>query len=307
MEFTVYDICLASDWDWDRDFFGLVEKAARRREMTTYVVWPSNLEETILRLQEGYLHFRFIFDRASSTSAQFLRLYSALRSRDTHVLDSPERMVWASDKATMHCEFLNRGVKVPYTIILEPYSVSKEVRITEQEWKSLGRPFVIKPASTTGGGTGVVKNAENLEEVLVARREFPNDRYLIQKLVHPLESEGKRFWFRVFHVFGALFFTWWDDLTHLYEVLTEEMIACYRLQDMVRIARRISEICGLNFFSTEMVKNRDHQVLAVDYVNEACDLRMQPHFEDGVPSFTVNGIAERIVEIIHRRLISRGG
>ncbi len=304
MASQVYDICLASDWCWDREFFSLMEQSARERGITTYIVWPENLEETIFRLQAGDLHFRYLFDRAGSTPAPFNRLYAVLRNRHTRFLDSSERMAWASDKATMHHELLACGIKIPYTIILEPYSVTQDVRISEEAWSRLDRPFVIKPASTTGGGTGVIRNAKTLEEIAAARREFPDERYLIQKLVCPLESEQKRFWFRVFHVFGSLFFTWWHDQTHLYEVLTDEMLSRYKLDDMIRITQCIADICGLNFFSTEIALNLDNQLLVVDYVNEACDLRMQPDFADGIPAHIASGIAQKILESVRRQLRS---
>jgi len=109
----VYDLCLASDWDPDGDFFELVEEQARSRGMTTFLVWPRNLEETAARLRRNDLHFRFLVDRATNTTPEFIRLHESLACRSgalrTVVLDPPQCMLRVADKAIMHREFIRGG------------------------------------------------------------------------------------------------------------------------------------------------------------------------------------------------------
>jgi len=78
---------------------------------------------------------------------------------------------------------------------------------------------MIKQATTTGGGTGVVNDAVYIDDVQTVRRELREERCLLQRLAQPFEAGGMRFWFRVFFVLGSVNITWWDDRTHRYSIL----------------------------------------------------------------------------------------
>jgi carbamoylphosphate synthase large subunit len=98
----------------------------------------------------------------------------------------------------MHLEFITGGLQVPYTVILPPFHERKSVTLVPSDLAHLGNPFVIKPANTTGGGTGVVLNAATVEDVLAARQLHKNDKYLLQEFIVPKQLDGKRGWFRVY-------------------------------------------------------------------------------------------------------------
>jgi hypothetical protein len=72
----------------------------------------------------------------------------------------------------------------------------------------------------------------------------------------------------------------------------------YALQPLFGMVQDIAGICRLNFFSTEIVLNRAGQWVAVDYVNDTCDLRLKSRHADGVPDEVVQRIAERIADFI---------
>ncbi|MBN1466008.1 hypothetical protein JXA02_09615, partial [candidate division KSB1 bacterium] len=167
----------------------------------------------------------------------------------------------------------------------------------------LGRPFIIKPANTTGGGVGVVDGAESLHDVLAARREFKSDKYLLQEKVKPLHIDDKRFWFRGFYAFGLVQCVWWDDATHIYKELLPEEVTAYGLSPLFSITEKISTICKLNFFSTEICLTSSETFVVVDYVNEACDMRLQSLHADGVPDAIVQNIATSLCS--HVQMINR--
>jgi len=227
-----FDVCLATDWEHDRDFLSLLDRSLRSRELSTYIVWPHNLEKVLQALRSGSLGFRFVLD--------------------------PNTILWASDKATMHLEFISGGNRVPYTLIVAPFNTA--------------------------------------EDILSVRQQHKGDKYLVQERIHPLEKEGRRFWFRAFHVCGSLFVTWWHDLSHVYELLLPEQVERYALQPLFGMIADIAGICHLNFFSTEIVLDCGGQWVAVDYVNDSCDLRLKSRHADGVPDEVVHQIAERIAE-----------
>lgn len=296
-----YNLAIASDWEYDQDFINLLEFIAHRHNLSTYVIWPFNLNETIQLIQNEDIKFDYLLDRASDTSQDFIKLQDLLKTKNVPILDKLEKLKWAANKATMHQVFSSAGIPVPQTIILSPYSVDNNIDISEFKLKDIGIPFIVKPAVTAGGGAGVVKNAETLEDIFKARQEFPHACYLVQKRVIPLEKDEKRFWFRGFHSCGLIKAVWWNDLIHVYEIITDEDIERYELFPIFEIVSRMARTCGVNFFSTEIAVNMKGEFMVIDYINEVCDMRLKSKFIDGVPDDLVRQISEQIVSYVLKR------
>jgi glutathione synthase/RimK-type ligase-like ATP-grasp enzyme len=179
----IYDVCLMSDWHYDRDLLVELENRLQLRGRTTYLVWPENLEDVLERLREGTLSFRYFVDRATNTSAEFSDVYRFLPVPGATCFEDPGTLLRASDKALMHQEFQTAGIPVPDTLIIQPHAESEEIRIDLQAVQDLGPPFVIKPANTTGGGVGVFQDGRGLEDILHRRLEYPSDKYLVQERI----------------------------------------------------------------------------------------------------------------------------
>ncbi|MGD9487013.1 MAG: hypothetical protein AB7W47_03275 [Calditrichaceae bacterium] len=297
-----YDLCIASDWTYDEDFVSLLETYARQNSLSTYIVRLHNLDETISLLKGKRLHFRYFFDRASDTSPEFLNLQYLFSKQDLPVFETKAQLEWASDKSTMHLEFISNGLNLPYTIILPSYRETADVKLSLTDLTNLGRPFIIKPANTTGGGIGVVNGAETLQDVIAARLEFEYDKYLLQEKIIPADIDGKRFWFRGFYACGDIFLCWWNDISHRYEIMNPNDEEKYNLRAMYSIIEKIAEICKLNLFSTEIAMNNEEKFIIVDYVNESCDMRLKSKHFDGVPDLIVHQIAERLTQFIGNKL-----
>ena len=301
-----HDIGLVWNWEYDRDFLQLIFSAAQARDLSTFLIDHQNLADTFEHLKDDSLCLRFVLDRASDEDERFLPLAHLLGRRElpsTHrpplrVINSHDLLRRASDKATMHLEFLSRGLHVPFTIIISPYNHKREVELSLTELAQLGRPFIIKPANTTGGGVGVVLGAESLKDIIETRQHHKNDKYLLQEKVVPAYLTKRRAWFRVFYAFGLVLPCWWDDQTHIYEEITTEEEEGFSLQPLRSIALTIREICGLDFFSTEVAFTPAHAFIVVDYVNEMCDMRLKSRYDDGVPDRVVKAIAEELVGFV---------
>lgn len=293
-----YDLALALDWEYDWDFVRLVARRAEALGLRTLIVWKNNLAGTLELLAAGRVRIRFLFDRASDAAHEFYALQRLVADQGGEVLEPLEKLRWASDKATMHLEFVANGLHTPFTIILPPFHSTEEVRLSVADLAHLGRPFVIKPANTTGGGIGVVEGAETLQDVLEARQEHRHDKYLLQQKVVPMERDGKQFWFRGYYVCGLTQCAWWNDRTHVYQMLTAEDVARYELTSLFSIVEKIASICHLRFFSTEIALNQQGTFVVIDYVNELCDMRMQSRYADGVPDELVDLIATRLASYI---------
>jgi len=294
------DLAIGWLWEYDESFVLALEREAQeRRGLATFQVRAFNIEEVLERIRKRSLRFRLFLDRGFDTDPRFEQLGKMVLSHGGSVVNSYERTIEAIDKATMHLEFLSAGLHVPFTIIISPFAERAEVGLTIEDLAHLGRPFIIKPANTTGGGIGVVTGAETLLDVIEARKIFVKDKYLLQEFIVPREIGARRCWFRCFFVYGKVFLAWWDDLTHIYDLVTPDEEHFYKLRPLRRIMRTIARISGLDFFSSEIALRQPSpyepsRFIVVDYVNDMCDMRCRDEALDGLPDVLRDGIISRL-------------
>jgi hypothetical protein len=300
-----FHLAIASDWDYDADFIHLLENYALEKGIKTFIVWPSNLENSIEKIENDEITFNFFLDRASDTSLEFLKLQNLMVEKNVPVFDKWQNLKWAADKAIMHVEFIAGGIYTPHTVLISPFKSEENISITEEMLSPLGNPFIIKPANTIGGGKGVIKEACTSEDILQARQMFPSERYLLQKKIIPIEKNGRRFWFRGFHTCGLIQAAWWNDLTSEYDLITEEEFEKYEFHELFRVIEKIAQVCKVNFFSTEIALGEDGQFTAIDYVNEVCDMRLKSSHFDGVPDKIVEKVSERIIDYVKERVVDQ--
>lgn len=291
-----FDLGIAYVWEYDKDFVDLIEKRLQAAGLSTFVITEHNIHEVTGLVNAKKIGFRFYLDRAWDVDEDFEALGKTLHRRKTYILNPYKNVLHAIDKANMHLEFITAGIDTPYSLILPPNSASEEIYISLSDIAILGRPFIIKPCNTTGGGVGVVTGAESLHEILEERKTCGDDKYIIQEKVYPAVFNGRRAWFRSFWAFGRAIPVWWDDLTHEYNELTLEEVENFKLKKLKTITKKIAELTGLDFFSTEIAYTTKGLFVSVDYVNDQCDMRLQSAHHDGVP----DDIAELIIENLLR-------
>lgn len=294
-----FDLGLSFVWEYDVDFIALIEKAFQKAGLSTFLISYYNISEITNKVINKELSFNFYFDRASDVEEEFEKIGKVLNRRKAVIFNPYDKVQHAIDKASMHLEFITAGLNVPHSIIIPPHSEREEIYISIDDLAILGRPFIIKPCNTTGGGVGVVTGAESLKEVLDERITNINDKYILQEKIYPSFFDGKRAWFRSFWAFGEVVPVWWDDQTHLYSELTPDEISRYNLKKIAGITKKIAEITGLDFFSTEIVYTNNNKFLIIDYVNDQCDMRLSSKHIDGVPESVVN----RIINSMLKRVI----
>ncbi len=291
-----YTLAIAWNWEFDKDFVAGIERECAIRGISTYRIDTYNLQQTLEELRAGNLAFHAFFDRASDADPDFLPLVQLMNVPGILCINPYERVLHAVDKATMHLELITHGIDVPYTIILSPYNKKKEIEISPADFERLGNPFVIKPANTTGGGTGVVLNGRTMQDILETRLHHRDDKYLLQETIVPRNLDGKRGWFRVYSVFDEIIPCWWDDRTHMYSTLSAEEEARFGLGGLRATMQVIRECCQLDFFSSEIALTDVGKFVAVDYVNEVCDMRLQSKYYNGAPDQIVHRIEQLIAE-----------
>jgi hypothetical protein len=305
-----FDLAVGWLWEYDEDFVRqLEEEAQEHRGLSTFQVHEYNIDEVLDLFSRRKLNFGLYLDRAFDVDSRFEELGRAIMRRGGSLVNSYDQTIEAIDKATMHLEFIEAGLYVPFSIIISPYSERPEVGLTLEDLAHLDRPFIIKPANTTGGGIGVVTGAETLLDVIETRKELREDKYLLQEKIIPREVAAmeestqspkiRRCWFRCFYVYGKVFLAWWDDRTHLYDMVTPQEEHVYKLRPLRAIMRTIARISGLNFFSSEIALRQPtpyepSRFIVVDYVNDMCDMRSIDQAHDGLPNALRGHIVDRL-------------
>ena len=293
-----FDLGVAWDWEHDREFITILEAQIHAHRLRFFSISHHNVHESLKRLQKGTLSFGAFLDRASDTDENFLPLAKYLKKSSTIFFNHPDAVHHAIDKATMHLEFITKGIDVPFTIIISPYNKKTDAELSLGDLAKLGRPFIIKPANTTGGGVGVILGAETLKDVIESRQHHKNDKYLLQEKITPVRFHNRKAWFRVFYICGAVIPCWWDDDTHIYGTITHSEVSDAGLHPLIGITRKIWEVCKLEFLSTEIAMTSEKKFVVVDYVNDICDMRLQSKHGDGVPDVVVSEVCKRIAHHI---------
>jgi hypothetical protein len=302
-----YNLAIAWNWEFDSEFIAGIERECSVNGISTYRIGADHLQHIVEELTLGKISLEAFFDRASDSDPTFFPLVKIMEEKATCLINPYHRVVHAVDKATMHLEFITHGLYVPNTIILPPYNEQRTISLNEKDWAQLGNPFVIKPANTTGGGTGVILNATTMEDVYTARKEHRNDKYLVQETIKPKLLDGKRGWFRVYFAFNEIIPCWWDDKTHLYTELTPEDEKLHNLSGLRDTMSVIQKICELDFFSSEIAITDSETFIVVDYVNEVCDMRLQSVYYNGAPDNIVHKIERLIAEHVKAHLKYKNG
>jgi hypothetical protein len=193
----------------------------------------------------------------------------------------------------MHLELITAGVTTPHTLLLAPFL--EQPVLPSLDLAPLGQQFVIKP-SNEGGGEGVVLGAFSMDQILRARMEFPEQKYLLQSTVVPRTIQGRPAWFRVFYAVGQTYPCWWHPLTHVYAPVTASEENRYELAPLHELTRRIASLCKLDWFTTEIALTLEDFVV-VDYVNDEIDTRIQSKAVDGAPDEIMQDVARRLVAL----------
>ncbi len=287
-----YDLCLSWYWEYDVDFVQMVEHACNEQGLSLWQITPNDLLESITALYLGEKTFRTILDR-SQYDPRFEPIHRWSRQHNARRINPAEVSAWSEDKATMHLELISVGIHTPYTILLSPFI--EQPILPQLDLTPLGHQFVIKP-SHGGGSEGVILGAFSLDQILRARMEFPEQKYLIQATVTPRTIHGQPAWFRVFYAAGSTFPCWWHPLTHAFSTVTQQDEHRYELSPLHEITQRIASICNLDWFSTEIARTLE-EFIVVDYVNDGIDTRVQSKAVDGVPDEVMQNIVAQLVKI----------
>lgn len=289
------DLLVLWDWKYDADFVARLQACCAARGLSFAAFRGRQVKDFAAAAESASFSAGLIFDRVSDVQPGIIHLLLHLKRAGTHLVNDPELMAWCRDKATMHLELLSSGVSIPYGVILSTADHAKKLDLLELCKGQLGSPFVIKPAEG-GGGEGVELNALGSEDIADYFKRTSAGKIVLQRKVVPRMLGRRRGWFRVFWVLGSTMPCWWDDLSHVYESLEPDDETRFGLRPIYAIVAIIARISKMDFFTTEIAVDEDGQLVAVDFVNEMPDLRLQFQHADGVPAAVLDRAAAALAE-----------
>lgn len=300
-----YDFGLNWSGTLKEKFVGLLQAACRKKKLSFLWISEDNVKKVIRELEQNILRLRVLLDTEATYNKKgdpYARICYAVKDLGGAVINDPDRAKAAIDKSIMHYELMNSGIPTPYTVIVRNWEPTV-YRLPDEEKKKLGIPFIIKPALGYGQ-LGVIKDARgSIREIAQARNFDKGDNFLLQEKIVPVQLGDKRAWFRVFNVFNTIIPCFWDDKQNHYEHVLYEEFNTFGLYPLAKIVARIAALTRMAWFSTEVAidnKLKQKRFLAIDYVNDQCDMGTFSETPSGVPDNVVEYTANCIVDAAHR-------
>ena len=260
----------------------------------------------------------------------FVRLAFAVQDAGGHAINLPARSRAFTDKAAAHHELERHHLGTPPTVLVRPWSAERKLTEHERLHLRLDEPAVrlyIKPANGSCG-RGVTRvdrpTAERVAAALAEARRFdPADAYLIQTEIRPPwlrcgDGVSRPAYWRVLNCLGELTAFWWQPAEYLpagapsYREVSPEEIDYHGLQPVCAYVKTLAGLCGLDWFSTELclcpfarpgrftvrdVDGLDLPLVAIDYINDQCDVDVQSRWRGGPPDNYVRKAAWRFAEL----------
>jgi len=300
-----YDFALNWSGTLEENFVKFLKGACAAKKLSFLWISDENVKSIVRKLEHDELVIKTLLDTEASYNKSgdlYARICYAVKDSGGVVVNDPDRAKVAIDKAIIHYELVNAGITVPYTVVVRNWEPNN-FKLSEAERQQLGVPFVIKPALGYGQ-QGVLRDARGtIREIAKARKFDRGDNFLLQEKIVPLTLEGKRAWFRVFNVFDTIIPCWWHDQENRYEHIEYEEFNNLRLYGLAKIISKIAAITKMVWFSTEIAidkKTGNRRFLAIDYVNDQCDMSTLSETSSGVPDGVVRHTANSMVDAAYR-------
>jgi hypothetical protein len=304
------------------------------------------VREAIRRLGTGELTIGFHLDYEAlwhPDDDPYAQLAFAVQDAGGHPVNLPARAKAFTDKSAAHAELVRNGLGVPPTVLLRPWAPDRPLTPAERRLLRLDEPgarVYVKPANGFSG-RGVVRvdwtDPIGLTAAVASARNYDrSDAYLIQREVCPptlVDDSGRpcpAYW-RVLSCLGELIPFWWapqEQVGHgkpSYHPLAPAEVRRLGLGPVLDYVRTLGRLSGLEWFSTELCLSTGPEasrftvrgpggqawpVVAIDYLNDQCDVDVASRWAGAVPDEVVRRLAWRFAEaawaVRHRGAPPRG-
>ena len=302
-----YDVVISSPFP-NYDFFSqrMMELCGQTGLSFFFVndVWIKEFTE---KLTCKEVSARVLLDLSASQTEEddpYTMLAKEVKRQKGYILDDPDVTARVAHKGHFHQVLQQNQAPVPETITIDRDQIG-EFEVSDEVARTVGTPFVVKPA-WGDSGVGVVVGATSQDDLLRSAREAPgSDAFLIQHLVTPRKLGDYVGWFRLYFICGEVIPCWWDPFTHEYHLVSPSEMRRYHLSPLRRIVRSIAQASKMKKFSCEVCLDDDGKFYAVDYVNADPDMNPRSYYDNGVPDEVVRHIAW-LLFIDAMRVVKRG-
>jgi hypothetical protein len=309
-------------------FESWLAEAAAARGLSCALLADGVVEEAVRRLDAGTLTIGYHLDYFALwhvADDAYARLAQAVQDAGGRPVNPPARSRTFTDKAVAHAELARRGLGVPETVLRRPWAPDRPLTAAEAARLGLDEPgaaVFVKPANGFGGRGVVRTEAAQVSEVLTALREqYPHDTLLVQRAVacprlHCDDGSDRPAYWRVLYCLGDLLPLWWcgqdcEPGRPSYRCVTVAEMKRHRLRPLLDYTLELAELSGLNWFSTELTLSTgpatsrhtvwagdgiERPVVAVDYLNDQCDVDVQSRWPGAPPDNVVRYVAERFAD-----------
>ena len=146
-------------------------------------------------------------------------------------------------------------------------------------------------------------DATSEQDLLRSATAWPDGDYLLQRRILPSILKDDPAYFRVYFVFGTVWYSWWNCFTDRYRLATDDDISQFGLQPLEVMVRQIAKLTGMSFFSSEIAQVESGEFVVIDYLNDQCHMLSQSaNPRIGVPNELIAAIARRLVEAVTQQI-----
>ena len=306
-----------------------LSRAARDLGLSCALIHDAVVHEAVRRLGDGRLTVGYHLDYHALwhvADDPYARLAEAVVDAGGRSVNPPARSRAFTDKAASHAELTRHGLGTPATAILRPWTADRTLTADERRRLRLDEPgarVYVKPANGFSG-FGVVRvdrtDADGLAAALAAARNHDRrEAYLIQREVRPPrlpcdDGAARPAYWRILSYRGELTPFWWSSQESVghgrpsYQPLTPHEVWRLQLRPVLEYVRTLGELSGLEWFSTELclgdgpeesrfrvmgADGRARPVLAIDYLNDQCDVDVRSRWAGAPPDDVVRAYARR--------------
>ena len=292
-----FDLGIAWDREPDNEFVKGLNNYALKEGLKPYLLHGYNFYTSLKDISEGNIHFRFFLNRTSEDDPVFSGLSDFLKRKGITFINHPAKARESGDKFKMHLRFNSHDMPVLKAVVIGPAEDRKTLAL---KIKYISKPFVLKPA-VGSCGNGAIIDAHSLDDVVKTKDQYNDIKYIAQEKILPKNLKNKPAWFRVFHACGNITPCWWHPVTQVYDILPLKEVYALGLRGTLYLTKRISQICKLDFFSTDIAMGGDGKLVIADYVNDQPDMRKKSKFSDGVPDEIVDKVIQNIVSFVREK------
>jgi len=293
----IFDLGIAWNRSQDNDFVYEINDAVLKEGLSPYLLHSYNFYSSLKDVSEDKISFRFFIDRTRGHNSVFTKLADFLNKKDIVFINHPVMAKRSIDKSAMLLDFINQGIRVPLSVIINPQDDEQTLTL---KTKNLYKPFVLKPAEGTVAES-LLLDTISINDIQKLKGRYGDIAYLAQEKILPIDLENRPARFKVFYCLGKVIPCWWDPQTAIYDIVTLRQVYKFALSGIWPLTKSINRICKLAFFSTEVVMKDDKNFVVVDYVDVYPDMRKKSKFTNGLPDEAVKNIIDNIVSFVKEK------